>query len=431
MDTTSVEERIPYGVGRLTAGWWSLTGILIAITVVGLYGYVLQRIQGDVVTGMRDIGTGGGAVWGLYVAFTVYFIGVSFAGITIAALIRLLNLEQLRSVSRMAELLTIIALILGAFSILVDLGRPGRGIIYLFLYARLQSPFFFTMSLVISGYLSASLVYLYLDGRRDAALCAQRPGGLQWFYRLWAAGYQDTPEERERHDRASRWLALAILPLLIIAHSTLGFAFGSQVGRPGWFSALQGPGFVVLAGVSGIGLLILIAALLRQLLGLREQLNLEVFRWLGNFLCVLTITYLYLLLMEVLTASYAVGSHEASVTSSLLRGQYAGLFWFSVWLLVISFVVLLAQFLIGRHSIPLIVLAGVIVNIAAIGKRYLIVVPSQTHGNVLPYLAGSYSATWVEYAVVIGLFALGTLFYIVFMKLFPIMEISERTHGGA
>jgi molybdopterin-containing oxidoreductase family membrane subunit len=431
MNTTSVEERIPYGVGRLTAGWWSLIGILIAITALGLYAYVLQRIQGDVVTGMRDIGTGGGAVWGLYAVFVVYFMGISFAGITIATLIRLMNLEQLRAVSRMAELLTVVALILGIFSILADVGRPGRAIINLLLYARLQSPLFFTMSLVISGYLSASLVYLYLDGRRDAALCAQRPGGLQWLYRLWAAGYRDTPEERERHDRTSRWLARAIVPLLVIGTSTLGFVFGGQGGRPGWLSTLQAPAFVVLAGVSGIGLLIIIAALVRHVLGLREQLNLEVFRWLGNFLCVLTITYLYFLLVEALTATYAGGVHEAAVTSSLLRGQYAGLFWFSVWLLVIPFVVLLAQFLIGRHSIPLIVLAGVLVNIAAIGKRYLIVVPSQTHGTVLPYLPGSYSATWVEYAVVVGLFALGMLFYIVFMKLFPIMEISERTHGGA
>ncbi len=34
--------------------------------------------------------------------------------------------------------------------------------------------------------------------------------------------------------------------------------------------------------------------------------------------------------------------------------------------------------------------------------------------------------TWVEYAIILGLFALGTLLYIVFMKVFPIMETSEN-----
>ncbi len=429
--TTSVEVRIPYGVGRLTAGSSSLIAVLLAITAIGLYAYILQLIQGDVVTGMRDIGTGGGAVWGIYIVLAVYFIGVSFAGITMAALTRLMNLEQLRPVSRMAELLTVIALILGAFCILADVGQPKRAIVHLLLYARPQSPFFFTMSFVISGYLFASLVYLYLDGRKDAAVCASRPGGLQWFHRLWAAGYQDSSAERERHARTAKWLALAILPLLVIAASTLGFVFGSQGGRPGWFSALQAPGFVVLAGVSGIGLLITIAAVLRKALGLKNELGNETFRWLGNFLWVSTVVYLYFLLVETLTATYAAGAHEAAVYNALLRGQYAWLFWLSTWLLIIPFVLLFVQFVIGRYSIPLIVLAGVLVNVAAIGKRYIIVLPSQTHGHLLPYLPGSYSPTWVEYAVVIGIFALGTLLYAVFMKVFPIMEIPEGLHGGA
>jgi hypothetical protein len=55
----------------------------------------------------------------------------------------------------------------------------------------------------MSGYLFSSLVYLYLDSRRDAAVCARTPGRLQGFHRLWAAGYRDTPAERARHRRVS------------------------------------------------------------------------------------------------------------------------------------------------------------------------------------------------------------------------------------
>ncbi len=152
-------ERLPYGVGRLSGGWYLLMLILLALIGLGVHAYSRQFTEGLVVTGLRDIGTMGGAPWGLYVAFDVYFVGVSFAGITIAALIRLLNLKHLKPVSRMAELLTIISLILAGFSILADLGQPVRGIVNLFLYARPQSPFFGTFTLVIAGYLFASLVY--------------------------------------------------------------------------------------------------------------------------------------------------------------------------------------------------------------------------------------------------------------------------------
>lgn len=422
--------RLPYGMGEFRAGGYLLVGVLLVLIGLGVYAYALQLTEGEIVTGMRNVGTMGGATWGLYVAFVVYFVGVSFAGITVAALIRLLGLESLKPVARMAELLTVIALILGACSILADLGQPLRGMVNLFLYARPQSPFFGTFTLVIAGYLFASLVYLYLDGRRDAALCAQVPSRLQGFHRFWAAGYRDTPAEQTRHTRTSFWLAIAIVPLLITAHSTLGFVFGLQVGRPGWFSTLQAPGFVVLAGVSGVGLLIVIAALLRRVTGVREQLPLSIFTWLGNLLLILTVVYLYFMAVELLTAAYQGHHHEMRAITALLTGEYSRLYWLSVACLVVPFVLLLGQCVLRRYSLSLIVVSGVLVNLAAIGKRYLIVVPSQTHGTLLPYGIGAYAPTWVEYSIILGLFALGTLLYVLFVKVFPIMEVSQAVEGG-
>jgi Ni/Fe-hydrogenase subunit HybB-like protein len=48
---------------------------------------------------------------------------------------------------------------------------------------------------------------------------------------------------------------------------------------------------------------------------------------------------------------------------------------------------------------------------------------AQTHGAMLPYGAGSYTPTWVEYAVVAGLVALGGLTVGAFMKIAPIVEL--------
>ena len=76
------------------------------------------------------------------------------------------------------------------------------------------------------------------------------------------------------------------------------------------------------------------------------------------------------------------------------------------------------------------VVSGVLVNLAAIGKRILIVVPSQTHGTLLPYGTGLYSPTWVEYSVILGLLALGALLLSLFMRVFPIIEIPQYAGGG-
>jgi Ni/Fe-hydrogenase subunit HybB-like protein len=424
-------ERLPYGVGQVSARWLLAVTVAAGVLGFGVYAYYLQFTEGDVVTGLRDIGTMGGATWGLYVAFVVYFVGVSFAGIILAALIRIMDLRHLKPVARIAEVLTVVTLICAAFSILADVGNPLRALINLPRYARPGSPLFGTFTLVISGYLFASLVYLYLDGRRDAAICARVPGRLQALHRAWAAGYRDTPAERRRHRHASFWLAIAIVPLLVTAHSTLGFVFGLQIGRPGWHSALEAPAFVIMAGVSGTGLLIVVAAAVRHALGEQERLDAGVFRWLNNLLFVLILAYLYFWIVETLSSVYQGDEQEVRVTKALFVGPYAWLFWLTLTLLVASAALLAAQYFKPGFGLAAGVTSGVLVNAAAIFKRYLLVVPSQTHGTLLPYSPGHYSPTWVEYGVVIGLFAFAALLFAGFTKVFPIIEIAEAEQEGA
>jgi molybdopterin-containing oxidoreductase family membrane subunit len=425
---TQIEPRrpLPQQVGRLTSGWKVTMAAAVVLLGVGVFAFIRELSSGMIATGMRNVGTMGGASWGLYITMVVYFIGVSFAGITIAALIRIFDLRQLRPIARFAELLTVVALILGALAIIVDLGQPLRGIVNLFEFARPQSPFFGTFSLVIAGYLFASLVYMYLGGRRDAALMARHPGRLQGFYRRWAAGYTDTPEERERHRRTSFWLAVTVIPLLVIAHSTLGFVFGLQVGRPGWYGTLQAPAFVALAGVSGVGHIIVLSAIVRRTVGDMSRISTEVFAWLGKFLAALLLVYLYFMSVELLTLLYATPEVEKQLSDALLFGEYAWIYWGSVALLALPALGLIWQALAKRWSVRWLVVIGVAVNLAAIGKRFLIVVPSQTHGTLLPYEVGSYSPSWVEYGVVLGLFGLGALMIGAFLKVFPPLPLSDE-----
>jgi len=421
---------LPYGVGRVGPLSLLAGAALAALVVVGVVAYAIQFSEGLIVTGLRDWGTRNGAPWGLYITFDVYLVGVSFAGITVAALVRLFGIESLRPITRMAELLTIVSLILAGGVILADLGQPLRGIVNLFRYARPQSAFFGTFTLVIAGYLFASLVYFYLAGRRDAWKMAQSPSRFRVFYLAWAAGYRDTPAQRARHERVSFWLAIAILPLLVTAHSTLGLVFGLMAGRPGWFSALQAPGFVVLAGVSGIGHIIVIAALARRFLpGARERISLQAFRLLGLFLLVLSLIYLYFTVIELLTAGYAGHAQEQDLVALLLAGTYAPFFWVGIGSLVVAVAILWYQASYG-WNVGLTVFAGIIVNVAAVAKRLIIVVPSLTHGSLLPYGDGVYVPTWIEVAIVAGLLSLGALAMIAFAKVFPLVTLDEEPESS-
>jgi molybdopterin-containing oxidoreductase family membrane subunit len=398
---------------------------MIVIMAIGFYAYLLQVNNGLIVTGLRGLGTMAGATWGLYVAYYVYFIGVSFAGITVAALIRIFRIEKLEPVARMGELLTVVALVLGALAILADLEHPWRAIVNLVQYGRPQSPFFGTFTMVIAGYLFASLVYLYVTSRRDAATLAARDSKFRGLYRFLAAGYEDTEKQRRLDRRVTFWLAIAILPLLVIAHSTVGFVFGLQAGRPGWFGTLQAPGFVVLAGVSGIGNLIMLAAIVRTATKTKSRITVDAFAWLGKLLLGLLVTYLYFTTVEILTITYQPGTSEQGLSEALLSGTYAWIFWGAIVSLAIAAVLLIWQAITRQWSIGLVFATGVLVNIGAVAKRYLIVVPSQTHGQLLPYPTGTYTPNWVEFAIVFALFALGAAMIGVFMKVFPIVPLEE------
>jgi len=270
-----------------------------------------------------------------------------------------------------------------------------------------------------------------LGGRRDAAiLTGYKHNPLRWYHRLWAMGYKDTPAERERHRTTSFWLALAIIPLLIIAHSTLGFVFGLQVGRPGWYGTLQAPAFLVLADVSGVGLIIVFGAIVRTAVRAQRQITMKIFSWLGTFLILLLLVYLYFLVVELLTLLYATPEVEKRLSDALLIGEYAPLYWGSVAALVFSAIVLAIMALRRSWSLGWIVAAGILVNLAAIVKRLLIVLPSQTHGMLLPYDVGSYTPTWEEVAVVVGLFSLGALLLVGFLKTFPAIPLDVEDQPG-
>ena len=397
---------MPQGIGRFGPRWIVSVAVLVLLVVLGVYGYAQQRIHGDIVTGMRTVGDGGVA-WGTYISAYVVFIGFAFGGIVITTLAHLFHLRRLYPVTRLADMLAVVSVLCAAICIMADLGRPMAGLVNLPLYAQTASPFFGSFTLIIGADFLASIVYEFLEGRADARVLSTRTKRWGWVYRLWATGWKNTTQERRRRRRVDFWLSLVMLILLLVAYSTLGFIFGIQGGRPGWFSALAAPRFVVLAAVSGIGLVAFVAGLARRQMKLEEVLTARTFTWLGNALWITIAIYLYLLVVEELTARYAAGTVTTEVAQAVTSGPFAWMFWTVVVCLVVPAVALFVQFLRRRTSIALVMLAGIAVNVAAILKRYLIVVPSQTHGQLLDYPAGAYVPTWVEYAVLGGITALG------------------------
>src|SRR6185369_17234894 len=129
----------------------------------GLACYLYQVKHGLAVTAMSNYFS-----WGIYIINFVFFVGISMAGTLISAMLRLTGAEWRRPITRLAEAITLFALLVAAPMVIIDMGRPDR-FFYVLRYARLQSPILWDV-LSLNTYLAGSFLYLYLPLIPDLAL---------------------------------------------------------------------------------------------------------------------------------------------------------------------------------------------------------------------------------------------------------------------
>ncbi|MBI3615155.1 MAG: polysulfide reductase NrfD [Candidatus Omnitrophica bacterium] len=399
-------------------------GSLVAVCSFGLFAYAIQLIHGLEVTAMREY-----VSWGLYIATFIFFIGISHAGTLISAILRVTHAEWRRPITRMAEAITVIALLVGAPMVIVDMGRPDR-LLYVIRYGRLQSPILWDV-LSIATYLTGSLLYLYValipDLARMRDQCTAIAGWRKRLYRILAIRWHDTPAQRAHLEKALGAMAVIIIPVAVSVHTVVSWVFGMTL-RPGWHSTIFGPYFVVGAIFSGTAAIITAMAVFRRVYHLERYIALQQFRNLGSLLLTLSLLYMYFTLSEYLTSWYSAESIDVKLLKNLFDLHRYG---FDFWVMAMLglFIPTILLILPKTRTIIGITTASVLVNLGMWLKRYLIVVPTlQTPFLPVQGVPSSwirYFPTWIEWSIVAGALAMFLLLFTLFSKLFPIVSIWE------
>ncbi|HEV8353006.1 MAG TPA: NrfD/PsrC family molybdoenzyme membrane anchor subunit [bacterium] len=318
------------GIVRRPPRWYPLAVMLLAaVAAWGVYAWTVQYRIGLGVTGLHNR-----VPWGFYIINFVFLIGISHAGTLVSAILRITGAEWRRPITRMAEVITVVALMTGAAMVVVDMGRPDRLLnVVRYGFGRLSSPIIWDV-LSVSTYLMGSLIYLYIPLIPDLALLYQRlgpdaPRWQRWLYRVLAMGWQGTPRQRARLERVLAIMAVLIIPIAVSVHTVVSFVF-SMTLRVGWHSSIFGPYFVVGAIFSGIAGIILAMAVFRRIYRLHAWITDDHFRKLGWLLLALNLIYLYFTFSEYLTIGYQPDEAEAVLLQLLFSGAYGRLFWLMV-----------------------------------------------------------------------------------------------------
>jgi molybdopterin-containing oxidoreductase family membrane subunit len=391
-----------------------------ALAMAALVAWAVVAWSWQIVHGLGATGLGRPVYWGLYITNFVFFIGVSHAGTLISAILRIVQAEWRRPITRMAEVITVLVLFFGVGNVLLDLGRPDRAL-NVIRHPHFRSPLLWDVA-SISVYLTASSLYLFLPLIPDIARLRDRTQG--WRHRLYARlslGWTGTPRQWHRLERAIGVMAILVIPIAVSVHTVVSWVFAMTI-QPMWHSTIFGPYFVVGAIFSGIAAIITAMAIVRKVYRLEGHLKPVHFNNLGLLLLVMACLWLYFTFAEYLTTWYAHEPNEIAVFDAKFSGHFAPYFWaMFAFCFVIPFVILANR---KTRTVTGTVVASISVNLGMWLERFMIVVPSLSNPRA-PIHGFVYVPSWVEWSLMAGCFAAFTLLYMGFTKLFPIVSIWE------
>ncbi|NQU34880.1 MAG: polysulfide reductase NrfD [Bacteroidetes bacterium] len=397
--------------------YW-ITAVLMTVILWAGYMYVQQLVHGLGVTGLNNT-----ISWGFYIINFVFFIGISHAGTLISAILRLSQAEWRRPITRMAEVITAIVLLIGAVHPILDLGRPDR-ILNVFLFGRLQSPLLWDVT-AITTYFTASTVYLYVPLIPDIALLRDNTTKFRRFYEFLSWGYQDTPRHKQILERAMTILMVIVIPVAVSVHTVISFIFSMTI-QPGWHSTIFGPYFVVGAIFSGTATLLVVMIAFRKMYHLENYLKEIHFQYLGLLLLIFAILWGYFTFSEFVTGIYGNEPLEMEVIRYKFFGDYAPFFWLMV---IVNFVVPIVVLSIKKlKTIKGIFFASCGVILGMWLERLIIVVPSLANPR-LPLDVQIYIPSLTEIALFLGGISIFCLGFLIFSKLFPLISIWEIEEG--
>jgi Ni/Fe-hydrogenase subunit HybB-like protein len=404
-------------------GWKGrlLVAVLGSIVLWGVFAWIWQLKHGLAVTGLNNH-----VSWAFYLTNFVFFIGISHAGTLVSAILRLSHAGWRRPITRLAEMITVVALLVGASMVVTDMGRPDR-LQNLVIHAHLRSPILWDV-LSISTYIIGSLLYLFLPMVPDLAIL--RDGAIggrvrRAAYRALSLKWVGGTEQRRLITKAIAIMAVVIVPVAVSVHTVVSWIFGMTL-RDGWNSTIFGPYFVVGAIFSGIAGIIVVMAIFRRVYHLEEFITEQHFKNLGSLLLALGAMYAYFTLSEYATVGFKMQVGSDSLLSALLVGHYAPLFWlFAIGGLIVPIILLSVP---RTRTVKWIVTAAVLVNLGMWLKRFVIVIPSMAL-PLMPYEWGNYRPTWVEWSITAAAFSAFALLFMIFTRLFPIISVWEVEEG--
>lgn len=399
--------------------------VIVLLSTAGFYflPWVYQIYTGQGVTGLNSPN-----YWGIYIVNFIFWIGIAHAGTLISAMLYITETSWRRTIHRSAETMTAFSLVIAVSFIMVHMGRvwnfywvfpyPNQRAIWV----NFQSPLIFDV-FAINTYLLCSFVFLYFGMIPDLASMGGTVTGWRGkLYKTLSLGWRGTASEWKIRDNAYMFFSALIMPLVVSVHSVVSWDFAFSI-VPGLGKTIFAPYFVTGALYSGFAGVVLLISILRKIFNMGKYITKKHYDSIGKMILILSLIWTYLTILENITGLI----FDSSFETEHLKYRFLTPGFSHVFIIMMVFNAIIPLALIFRRvrvNVTAQIIISLLIVIGMWLERYIIITTSLPR-KFLPFAWHDYYPGWVELSITIGSFFLLASFFMIFMKIFPIMSVVE------
>lgn len=406
-------------------GWryFLLQGINLILIAIGVGAFAYQVTHGMGVTGLNNpVG------WGVYITTFVFWVGIAHSGTLISAILYLFRSRWRNSIFRIAEAMTVFAVMTAGLFPIIHLGRPWKFYWLLpFDYFRkvwinFKSPLIWDVFAVLT-YLTVSMMFFYVGMLPDLATARDHSTGWRKkLYTILSLGWQGSNNQWKHYRLSYLYFAAFATPLVISVHSVVSWDFAMSI-VPGWHSTIFAPYFVAGAIFSGVAMVITLLIPIRKVFPyLKDYFTIDVLENLAKMLLLTGSIVAYAYVVEYSLAWYSGNQIEWEAFKFRAFGTYIIPFWIMIFCNALF--PLIFFFKKARRSIPVLFTVSILVNVGMWFERFNIIVTSLSH-DFIPWNWGVYRPSIIELSILAGSFGWFFFWFLMFLRLMPALPIAE------
>lgn len=407
-----------------TFGWYCFFAFALVLVGIGATSWTIQILDG---LGMAGISHPIG--WGVYITNFVFWVGIAHSGTLISAVLFLFRAKFRMAIYRLAEAMTVFAVMTAGLFPVIHTGRPWFAGYWLFpypnqrgLWPNFRSPLLWDV-FAISTYFTVSALFFIIGLIPDIAVARDRAksGFRKLLYGITALGWTGSNRQWKHYGAAYLLFAAFATPLVVSVHSVVSWDFAVGI-VPGWHATIFPPYFVAGAIFSGVAMVITLIIPLRKVYKLEPLVTLDHFEAMSKLIMLTSGVVSYAYATEFYVAWFSNNPFERYQFWFRPFGEFKLAFWGMTFCNCIAPLSLWYAPL--RRNIPYLFVLSIVINIGMWLERFNIIFTSLAR-EYIPAAWGGYNFSWVEAGLTVGSFGWFGMWMLLFIKFYPSMAITE------